>query len=154
MTCEMKCVNHWQNLSVSIHPLSVQVTRLPLGAPSLNCGGNRFLRKMIMGGTYCEPEAFTQQATVVVTPLSALDTVPNCFLPLWPKTFWHFFWTVVIPLSSTLKILLAVRLWFLIMSSRRSKYLETASLLKPLARDREVASGCRRLMSGNLFRNR
>ena len=46
----MKCVNHWQNLSVSIHPLSVQITRLPLGAPSLNSGGNRFLRKMIIGG--------------------------------------------------------------------------------------------------------
>ena len=32
-----------------------------------------------MGGAYSEPEAFTQQTTVVVTPLSALDTDPNFF---------------------------------------------------------------------------
>ena len=79
LTFSTKHFNHSVNSSAFFQPESDTVTMLPYGAPSFNSNGTRLLLKIIIGGTCCAPEAFTQQTTVVLTPLSALDVEPIFF---------------------------------------------------------------------------
>ena len=75
LTSAAKWRSQMLKVSLSIQPDSLLVTSLPIGAPSVSSGTILFLLKRIIGGTKC-PAALQQQMTVVLVPLSPLETDP------------------------------------------------------------------------------
>src|SRR6218665_1391269 len=82
-----------------------------------------------------------QILTVHSLPLSADVKLPTCFLPFKATILLGLPWTVVMPVSSTLKIRVEPKCIFSWIFSKSPKKSPTFTRLKPRARAAEVASG-------------
>lgn len=93
-----------------MYPISDTSTKLPGGSPTFNSLAILRRLKISIGGMYVM-KALVQHTIVVFTPLSPLDTDPTCRFPFLASTFWHLFWTMPTPDSSTLNKRVA-SIWF------------------------------------------
>ena len=85
---------------------------------------------------------FIHISTKTSCPRSAETNPPTCRLPVLAKTFEGLPCTVVMPVSSQIKIRCGENFYLSITASNRSKNLLTVWGLKDLALAAEVASGC------------
>ena len=113
----------------------------PGGAPFMSSAFILILGKTKKGGRNV-PVMFIHISTETVCPRSAETNPPTCRLPVLVKTFEGLPCTVVMPVSSQLKICCGKNLYLSITASNRSKNLLTLWGLKDLALAAEVASGC------------